>query len=447
MFRLYSLLYSIAFIAMLPVFVLRRKKYLQGFRQRFGRLPEFRKDGRPVIWVHCVSVGEANAARPLIKEIREQYPGYRIVVSTVTRSGQDLCRQIFAKEAEAIFYLPFDWKFAVLRTLRTIRPNLILVLETEIWFNFFREVRRRGITLAIVNGRVSDKSARRYAYIPKTIKRVLRYPTLLLAQSDTDAGRFLDLGASKRKVLVTGNLKFDQLPAAGDGKKLAYFRERFSIDKKSPVIVAASTHQPEEQWLLEALAELRGDERFVRTRLIIAPRHPERFDEVAQTIEESGFAFARRTDPLDLSDGDVPVVLVDSIGELRSVYPLADVVFTGGSLIPHGGQNVLEPALEGKAVVTGPYMMNFRNIAEEFEKEDAFVMLPETPDENIPAALASAFGTLLGDPQRRKEIGLRAVGIVRRNRGAVERTLEALRPHLEVNRKHQTADESRSASA
>ena len=435
MFRLYSLLYSLAFIAMLPVFLLNREKYLQGLSERFGRLPEFRKDERPVIWVHCVSVGEANAARPLIKSLREEYPGYRIVISTVTKTGQDLCRKLYSEDAELIFYFPFDWKFSVSRALRAIRPNLVLVLETEIWFNFFRESRKRGITLAIVNGRVSDKSARRYSRIPKTIGRVLHYPNLVLAQSERDAERFHELGVKSRKIVVTGNLKFDQDPASGDKKKTAYFRERFSVDGASPVIVAASTHSPEEKWLLQALGELRGTEDGARTRLFIAPRHPERFDEVAETIEESGFSFARRTEALDLSDGEVPVVLLDSIGELRSAYPLADVVFTGGSLIPHGGQNVLEPAMEAKAVVTGPYMMNFRAIAEEFERERAFVQLDQLPDEEIPGALARAFQELIADREERDEIGRRALAIVQKNRGAAERTLEALRPSLEVNRK------------
>jgi len=436
MFRLYSLLYSLAFIAMLPAFLLNREKYLPGFSERFGRLPEFRKDGRPVIWVHCVSVGEANAARPLVKRLREEYPGFRIVISTVTKTGQDLCKQLYSDEAELIFYFPFDWKFTVLRALRAIRPNLVLVLETEIWFNFFRETRKRGITLAIVNGRVSDKSARRYSYIPKTIGRVLRYPNVVLAQSERDAERFHDLGVKSRKIVVTGNLKFDQDPATGDKKKTAYFRERFSADGMSPVILAASTHAPEEKWLLQALGELRGSEECARTRLFLAPRHPERFDEVAETIEESGFSFARRTAPLDLSDGEAPVVLLDSIGELRSAYPLADVVFTGGSLIPHGGQNILEPAMDARAIVTGPHMMNFRTIAEEFEREGAFLQLDECEQEEIPVALARAFRDLITDKAARDEIGRRALAIVQKNRGAAERTLVALQPSLEVNRKH-----------
>ncbi len=435
MFRLYSLLYTIAFAAMLPLFVLRRGKYFSGIAERFGRLPEFQKDGRPVIWIHCVSVGEANAARPLVKSLREEFPGYRIVISTVTRTGQELCKDIYGESADLIFYFPYDWRFTVLRTLRAIRPNLVIVMETEIWFNFFRETRRRGITLAIVNGRLSEESSSRYLYIPKTIKRVLRHVSIALVQTQADADRFLELGINPRHLLVSGNLKFDQEIVDDSGSRSSYFRERFSMGTIAPVILAASTHRPEERLLLEAFRRVLASEGLSKAKLFIAPRHPERFDEVAEKIALEGLRWTRRTSPLGVEDGQAQIVLLDSIGELRSVYPMADIVFVGGSLIPHGGQNILEPAIEGKAVVTGSYLANFQAIADEFARHGAFVRLDELSEERIPDALAERFIELLSDPSKREDLGVKAQKIVFENRGAVAKTMDALRPVLEVNRR------------
>lgn len=433
MYVIYSLVYTIGFLAMLPVFLFRREKYLPGFRERFGHIDGFRKDGRPVIWVHCVSVGETNAARPLIKRLHEEHPSHRIVVSTVTKTGQELAKQAFGDSVDHVFYFPFDWRFTVRRSLRAIRPNIVIVLETEIWFNFFREVHRRGIALAIVNGRLSEKSAANYKKIPKTIRRVLRNPDLVLAQSREDARRFKSLGVRKRKISVTGNIKYDQAPVAGDSSKLAYLKERFSLAKDVPLIVAASTHEPEEKLLLDALRSLRARKGLQRTRMLIAPRHPERFDDVADAIAAAGFSIARRSKGLSLEDGDSDVILLDSIGELRSAYPLADLVFVGGSLIPHGGQNMLEPALEKKAIVTGPHLDNFAAIAGQFLREDAFVCLAEPTDGAWPGVLDKTFCELLSDGPRREQLGLNAYRAATANRGATDRTLEQLDPYLRIH--------------
>lgn len=417
---------------MLPLFVLRRGKYAQGFAERFGDIPEFSAGGRPVIWVHCVSVGEVNAARPLVKGISEAYPDYRIVVSTVTRSGQDLAHAVYGGVADLIFYFPFDWQFTVRRAIQAIRPNMILVMETEIWFNFFRETKRRGVTLAIVNGRLSEKSVRRYQRIPKTIRRVLRYVDAAFVQTQEEARRFKSLGMSKRKLTVTGNLKFDQRISAEDHTKTAYFRERFSITQDSPLIIAASTHENEENWMLEAFGGLVRRRGCERARLMIAPRHPERFSEVAEMIRRTGLPFARRSGALDLDDGEARIILLDSIGELRSVYPLAEIVFVGGSLVPHGGQNILEPALECKAIVTGPHMMNFEAIAREFEEADALLKLPESSEANIPSLLEENISRLILDISLRRQLGGKAYGMIESNRGATERTLNGLKPFLDV---------------
>lgn len=445
MYVIYSLVYTLGFLAMLPVFLIRRDKYLSGFRERFGRIEGFRKDARPVIWIHCVSVGETNAARPLVRQLREKHPDHRIVVSTVTKTGQDLAKEVFADDADLVFYLPFDWRFTVLRALREIRPNIVLVLETEIWFNFFREIHRRGIVLAIVNGRLSEKSASNYRRIPKTIRRVLRNVDLVLAQSRRDGERFRSLGVRKKKIKITGNIKNDQEADDGDLKRLAYLRERFSINGAAPLIVAASTHRPEEELLLGSLRLLKSRNEFGRARMMIAPRHPERFGEVAELIAASGFSWARRSANLSLEDGDADVILLDSIGELRSAYPLADLVFVGGSLIPHGGQNFLEPALERKAIVTGPHLHNFASAAKKFAKAGAFVRLDEALERDWPNVLDETFSSLLSNDERRKELGRNAYSVASADRGATDRTLEILGPFLRIQSRVMSSAEAASA--
>lgn len=433
MFILYSFLYTLGFAALTPLFIARRAKYSAGFRERFGYLPDFEKDHRPVIWIHCVSVGETNAAKPLVELLREEYGDFRIVISNVTKTGHELAARIFDRSSDLVFYFPFDWRFTVRRTLRALRPSIVMLMETEIWFNFAREARKRGIPVVIVNGRLSERSFAGYKRIGKMMKRVFRYFHSALVQSPADARRFERLGMKKRKIKVTGNIKFDQLPAADTGPLVAYFRERFGAQAGTPLILAASTHAPEERLLLEALRLLRADSTLSGTRLMIAPRHPERFEEVARLIGSGGFHLERRTGVLEVEEHPSDVILLDSVGELRSVYPLADVVFVGGSLIPHGGQNLLEPALEKKAIVTGAHLQNFEAVAEEFASNQAFVKLPDVDLSQIPTRLASEFNKLLTDGASREELGRRAFKTVARNKGASRRTLEHMAPILRVH--------------
>jgi 3-deoxy-D-manno-octulosonic-acid transferase len=432
MFLLYSFLYTIAFIALSPVFLMRREKYAAGFKQRFGGLPDFEQDERPVIWVHCVSVGETNAARPLISKILEEYPNYRLVVSTTTKTGQELARRLFAKDADLIFYFPYDWRFVVRKVLRKLKPKIVLIMETELWLNFLRESRRRGIRIFVINGRLSENSLKRYLWVKKTIKRALRSVDAALMQTPKDAQRIIRLGLNANKVKVTGNFKFDQEKDSGERLMTAYFRERFGLAGESPLIVAASTHEWEEDLILEAFNKVYKSDVPRLPRLMLVPRHPERFREVAGLIERTGFNWARRTGPMSLEDELADIILLDTIGELRSVYPLADLVFVGGSLIPHGGQNILEPALERKAIVTGHFMTNFAAMTEEFVERNALVKLPELPEEQIAGTLAETFVDLLNDEPRRKKLAKNAYLLMKKNRGATDRTLKYLNPFLQV---------------
>ncbi len=427
---------TLGFIVLLPRFVydaLRNGKYADGFRQRLGHLPEFKLDNRPVLWLHSVSVGETNAACPIIKKILEEFPNYRLVISTTTKTGQDLAHKIFADQAELIFYFPYDWRFSVRRALDVIKPNIILIMETELWFNFVRSAGKREARVFLINGRLSEKSFNRYARIPKTMSRVLHYFTLTLMQNAADAKRISDLGIRNSKVKITGNVKFDQLPGKNENSLTVEFRERFALSEDAPLIVAASTHAPEEAVIIDAFKDVWKKSKGKLPRLLIAPRHPERFKEVAALIEKSGFEWVSRSSEESGTDCLAEIILLDSVGELRAVFPLAEIVFVGGSLIPHGGQNILEPAMGKKAIVTGFYTMNFAEIVEEFLAKNALVQMPELAEDEIAAHLAAVLTELLQDDERRTELGENAFAIVEKNRGATEKTLEFLRPYLFIN--------------
>ncbi|MCY7348757.1 MAG: 3-deoxy-D-manno-octulosonic acid transferase [Pyrinomonadaceae bacterium] len=413
----------------MPRFLFQRK-YAAGLRQRFGRLPNFEQNGKPVMWLHCVSVGETNAARPLVEKLLEEFPEYRLVVSTTTRTGQKLAKNVFAEAAELVFYFPFDWKFTVKRVLRQIKPSVVVIMETEIWFNFVREAHRSGAKIFIVNGRLSEKSVNRYAWIPKTMRRVLHHVDLALMQTSADAKRLLGLGARNLKVKVTGNIKFDQQFDELASRLTEDLRERWAISKDAPLIIAASTHAPEEQWILQAFKEIWRNSAGNLPRLLIAPRHPERFTEVGELIEKSGFDWVKRSAAASSRDQTAEVILLDSIGELRAVYPLAEIVFVGGSLIPHGGQSILEPAIAEKAIVTGFYTANFAEIVKEFLTQNALTQLPKLAAGEIPAKLAAIFSELLSDAQKRRTLAKNAFAVMKKNRGATEKTIEYIKIFL-----------------
>jgi 3-deoxy-D-manno-octulosonic-acid transferase len=426
MFFLYSFLLAVGFILMAPIFLLKREKYAAGFWQRLGFLPDFTPDERRVVWLHCVSVGETNAARPLVEEITRKFPEHRLIVSTTTRTGQTLARNIFKDTTDACFYFPFDFRFSVRRALRRFKPDVVLLVETELWFNFLREANKSGVKTAIVNGRLSEKSFKNYSYIKNFIRRVLSYIDLALMQSNGDAKRLMALGAHPGKVKVTGNIKFDQSFETSDLTEI--FRTRFAVAEDAPLIVAASTHAPEEAWLLEAFKKLWKDFSGNLPRLLIAPRHPERFAEVAEIIKETGFEWVRRSESESARDQTAEVILLDSIGELRAVYPLAEIVFVGGSLIPHGGQSILEPAAAAKPIVTGFYTMNFSAAVKEFLDKRALIQLPETNEKRVVDDLAREFTELLSDTEKRIELSENALEVMQKNRGATAKTIENLKP-------------------
>lgn len=431
MFPLYSFLYTAAFILLSPRFIFDAfvgGKYVSGFWQRMGFVPRL-DHSRKTVWLHCVSVGEVNAARPLALLIKERRPDLRLVVSTTTKTGQKHAKDVFAEIADLVFYFPFDWQSTVRRALDRISPKAVLLTETELWFNFIRETSKSKARIAIINGRLSERSFKRFGYITRFIRRVLGYLDLAAMQDKADATRIMSLGLRASKVRVTGNLKFDHSLDSGETKLTEEFRTRFAITPDAPLIVAASTHSPEEEWVLEAFKTVWKSSAVNLPRLMIAPRHPERFDEVAELVRSSGFAWVRRTELPSTRDAAAEVIILDSIGELRAAYPLAEIVFVGGSLIKHGGQSIFEPAAAGKAIVTGPHTDNFKGAVEEFTAREALVQLAQQKDgSRYSDALAAEFTSLLKDPFRRKFLGENAAAAMAVNRGAAEHTLEYLLP-------------------
>lgn len=427
MYFLYNVLLALAVAILLPKFLLdawRYGKYLSSLKERLGYLEKFDHNGHPVLWLHCVSVGEAQAALPLLRAIRRDLPQYRIVVSTVTVTGQQLAREIFKGEAERVFYFPLDWPWTVRRTLRAIEPSLVLIMETELWPGFLRECRGRTTPVAIVNGRLSEKSFRRYRLIPSFVSRVVDCLDLAVMQTAADAGRIRSLGLKADRVFISGNVKFD---AGTPSEHEAFTNElaaRFN-PKGAPVILAASTHDPEERVIIESLQQLLRQQPNVK--LMIAPRHRERFAEVASQLQASGLRWVRRTAEPTAADSDCQVVLLDTIGELRSLFALGTIVFVGGSIAPVGGHNILEPAAVGACIVTGPHTENFREIVDTFAQAEALVQLAPVPKRELVRSLVAAFSELLESSERRTVLGNQARKLVDENRGATARTMEILR--------------------
>jgi 3-deoxy-D-manno-octulosonic-acid transferase len=435
MYLLYSLLLTVGFLALLPWFAIdafRTRKYITGLRQRLGRLPAIGLDDRPRIWLHCVSVGETEAARPLVRALLERFPSYQLVISTTTVTGQCIAREAFGRDAAAVFYFPIDWAWTVRRVLRTLQPAAVLIMETELWPHLLRECQRRTIPVALINGRISATSFGRYKLIRFFIRGLLNHLSIALMQSEQDAARIRELGIPNERVLMPGNLKFDSSEGPIDGTTTENLRQRFGFDGTTRLIVAASTHAPEEQVVIDAFKQIRNSQTSYRARLLMAPRHPERFGEVASLLQGSGFTWSRRSAMSQVEDRSCEVVLLDTIGELRAAYRLADVAFVGGSIAPHGGHNILEPAARGVCVITGAHMHNFAAIAKAMLDEEAIVQLPSVSASAAPAALASALNALLSDDSLRRDIGQRALMVCDRNRGATEQTLQAIACLLET---------------
>ena len=421
MFTLYSILLCLGFVLLLPYFLvqaLRHGKYLVSLVERSGRLPqELYQGARGAIWIHAVSVGESNAVVPLVSQLRAEAGSRRIFISTTTLTGQQNARERI-KGADGFFYYPFDWRWNVRRSLGHIQPALVCLAETELWPNFIHEAHRQGIKLVVVNGRISENSFRWYGRVKGFLRRFLPEIDLFLMQTEEDAERIRRLGAPAENVLVCGNLKYDIEPGGKSDDDQELIRERFLGQDGAALWIAGSTAEGEEELVLKAFAEVKA--RIPAARLILAPRRPERFDAVANLMSKGNFSIARRSQ-LEVADGrSCDILLLDSVGELAALYSLAKVAFVGGSLVKKGGHNILEPAAAGVAVLFGPYMSNFRKMAEDFLIHKAALQVRNADE------LASAIVTLLGDTAQGRAIGERGRAVVAESSGATALTVQMI---------------------
>lgn len=421
MFFLYNLLLAFVLTPYFLVRGLRRRTYYRTLSQRLGFSdtgpldPAVLQTARPNIWLHAVSVGEILSCAPLLEALRKRLPNTGIVVSTTTETGHKIALEKLGALADAIFYAPFDLPFAVRRTLRRVKPRVVIVAETEIWPNLFRETKRAGASLLLVNARMSDRSAPRYRRFRSFFRRVLCFPNAILAQTPLDRQRLIDAGAPSEKVDVGGNLKFDF--RAPQGEAPAEILALLDRARPSAIILAGSTRETEEEQVLSAFRQVSG--KHPDSLLIVAPRHPERFDAVARLLSEAGFAFLRRSNLAPGASLRLPgVLLLDSLGELASLYALAQVVFVGGSLVDWGGHNVLEPAFAERPIVVGPHMQNFRAVADALLAAEAMVQVDNADD------LGLALLRLLENPQQAAVLGARARRVAELHRGATERAVD-----------------------
>ncbi len=422
-----KILYTSLFFICLPLIILRliwrgfrAPAYWQRWSERFGASPLL-DNPAPVIWVHAVSVGEVEAARPLIAMLQESYDKHQILITTMTPTGSDRVKRLFGQSV-AHCYLPYDLPFAVKRFLKRNRPVFGVIMETEIWPNLLLISKQHNIPLVLANARMSDRSAKGYLKFPKLTKQVLNSLRFIAAQSQHDRDNFHLLGADITDVHAIGNLKYEtHLPASTVEQASAM---RMMWDNDRPVWVAASTHEGEEDIILQASRKIRAQ--CPNLLLIIVPRHPERFDRVTAIAHKSGFKTRRRSENKPCS-ADIEVLVVDTMGELPLFYAACDVAFVGGSLIPHGGHNILEPASLGRAIVVGPHYYNFNEITRQFIEANA------TIEVNNAENLADTVSTLLDNADQRAKMGEASLKLISASQGASIRLTNLIKRHIVIH--------------
>ena len=428
MFRInlyiYSLLYFFLLLTYLPALVFQalfRKKKTAVFdriRPGINHCGGVGRKGR--IWIHSVSVGEVNASLALINRLNQE--GYQVYLSTTTVTGQQVARSSIREKA-SLLYFPLDFQIISRSFIRHVNPDIIILMETEIWPNFIESAARLGVPVVFMNGRISDHSYRNYLRISRLIRPVFRRISMMCMQSEIDAGRIRKIGAPDEIVRVTGSMKFDYSLEVPEDKLRLNELIGTLLGKKegSPVWVCGSTKPNEEEQLLSVFTRVK--EEFPDLSIIVAPRHPHRGGEVADIFMKKGFSVIRRSLMDEYPSGKkerFEVLVLDTVGELACIYQVADLVFMGGSLVPTGGQNVIEPAFFGKPIFFGPSMFNFREIAEIFISRKAAVQI------HSPAELEKQIRSLLADENERSAIGKNARQVLEENRGAVERNLEII---------------------
>jgi len=418
---LYDIFFLIFGILYLPCIIL-RGRMPRGFGQKFGAVPEEVRALKKPVWIHAVSVGEAALAAKLAAAVKARFPSVPVAVSTTTRTGNDMIRKTAGGAVDAVFYYPFDISAVVSRAVRLIDPAVYVMVETELWPNLLEALRKRQVPVVLVNGRISDGSFSRYRRIRYFTRRILSCVSRSCMQSGADAERIKDLGAAAESVRVTGNMKFDEAMPSGEP---LINRQRCGFGDRDEVIVAGSTHAPEETGIIDVFRRLRTARPGLR--MVLAPRHVERAEEVKACLDRAGVGYRCLSAILEggiAEAGERDVLLVDTIGHLRDMYGIASVVFVGGSIAGKGGQNPIEAARWSKPVIFGPHMFNFREVSGIFLENGAAVEVKDF------IQLERVLGELLDDTERRRRMSGLSAEVIRSNAGAIEKTVAEIAPYL-----------------
>lgn len=419
MYIIYNIIIVLVVILYLPVLLFKsiRGKYWDGFLERLGFLPSELINmawGDRVIWLHAASMGETIAAGVLIKRIREEYPGATLLVSTISDTGRSMAEK--NEMVDGVFYFPLDIAWIAGRVIKKINPALLIMIETELWPNLIKKASKTGCKLMLASGRISDSSIKNYCYIKPLIRDVLKKIDIFSMQSSIDYERIISLGAPEERVYCTGNIKFDRFDGLDLDNDQDELLEEFKLDNSGPIIMAGSTHEGEEEKLLRVFKEVKKE--YPEVVLMVAPRYIERSEQLLNDFKEQGFNTVLRTKIANFDPGRDSVILVDTIGELVKLYSMADLVFVGGSLIPRGGHNILEPAALGKPVFFGPHMFNFAADTRDILAAGAGVQVSDEEE------LADEMLTYLSNRDELCKMGQQGREIINQNRGAVDRNLE-----------------------
>jgi 3-deoxy-D-manno-octulosonic-acid transferase len=422
-----DVLYAVILVLLSPWIMYRvifQRRYRSGWGERFGYVPK-RFSHQPCIWIHAVSMGEINAIGTLVKALRNVLPQYEIVISSTTDTGITRAKNLYGQKHRVFFY-PWDFTFAVKRAFKRIKPDLCILMELEVWHNFTAIAASRSIPVVVANGRISSgKGFPRYRRIAALVRPMFRRLSLVLAQDETYAQRFGILGVPTERLKVVGSIKYDTADTGDTVANAAELADKLQLMGGGPVWVAGSTGVDEEAVLLDSFDVLRRDERFKVVRLVIVPRKPERFDEVARLIESRGYKLVRYSQvkageySVQPKDGQA-VILGDTMGDLRKFYSLAAVIFVGRSLVPMGGSDMMEAAGLGKPVIVGPYTENFAETVEHLVKGDGIEVAADA------GQLSQVVSKVLSDSEYAKGLGRRGRQVILDHQGATQRSIEAI---------------------
>lgn len=420
MYLIYNLLLFLILLIYSPILIYKQitnqnKKNIKELFGFYSKKLKILTKNEKVIWIHAVSVGETVAASPVVKELKKELPDYKLIFSTTTYTGQNMAHQII-KDADSIIYFPFDFPFAVKKALKAINPELIMIIETELWPNFIKIAKNKGHKIIYANGRISDNSFKKYKYLGSIMPKMLNQIDILAMQSEEDKNKIIELGANPEKTFNLGNTKFDQNYSDISQKERNAYRKKFKITQNNLVFVAGSTHDDEEKHLIQIYKDLKKE--FPSLYFILAPRDIERADEIEEIFKKNKIQFMKKSELKNQSPEKIDILILNTIGELAQIYSLADLVFVGGSMIGKGGHNILEPAAQGKLVFFGQDMSNFKDSRDLLLENKTGIQVKNYEQ------LKEKMAYYLNNQKQLFKIGQKSKKIIAKNQGASKRIVE-----------------------